>query len=185
MVKPVSFEEMEAFRKKDLERFTRQMVFFSGGTREDAEDVYAESRFRALRGFVNFKLGDDPLKVFWSWRCRIIINTWNDELRHRRCLLVVSLDNRIDLNIGGLDLPDPDVDIEGQVSSKDERVRFWKNVESLLSDHKPAFWQCVKLRFVYGLEYEEIASVLDCPSGTVKSRLCRAIKFLRSAAISI
>lgn len=184
MPKLVSFEELEAFYQERLERFARRMMFLSGGTREDAEDIYAESRLRAFRYFVNFKLVDDPLKVFWSWRCKITVNVWRDELRKRRCCQMVSMGSYFN-NTNELDLPDPKVDIEGQISSEDERVCFWEKVESLLGDHKPVFWQCVKLRYLDDLEYEEIKRILNCPVGTIKSRLNRAIRFLRSSAISL
>ena len=184
MPESVSFEYLEAFHRERLERFARRMVFCSGGNKEDAEDVYVESRFRAWKHFGSF----DHKREYYAWRCKMIQNIWIDERRRRNDNTIVSLDTYFTdscINEEGLNLPDPDVDIEGHVSNEDERVWFWKSVESSLGGHNPVFWQCIKLRFLDGLGYEEIAKILNCPLGTAKSRLYRAIRFLRSFAIFV
>lgn len=189
MPKSVFFEELEALFREYLKRFTRQMVFFSGGTKEDAEDVYAESQFRAFRYFANFRIGDDPQRVYLSWRCRIIVNIWRDELRRKRCLSVVSLEsyfsnrfsgnNRFDLDTDEIDLPDPDIDVENQVVKSMARSLSWKLIKLAFLNRSSVFFQCFKLYYCDGLSCEEVADVLHCPLSTVRVRLHRARKLLR------
>ena len=188
MSESVSFEELETFHREHLEKFAKHTVFLSGGTREDAEEIYAESRLRALRHFVDFRFVDNPWKVYWSWRCRIIINVWRDELRRRRDHLVVSMgsyfsdkvpsDSRIDIDTDELDLPDPNVDIEGYVIAEEERSLQWKLIVSLF-DKYPVYFRCIILYYYCDLSCKDIAEILHCPVVTVRTRLHRGRNVLR------
>jgi len=57
-------------------------------------------------------------------------------------------------------------------------VRVWRSIEALPDSYR----EVVLLRFSQGLTYREIAEILDCPAGTVMSRLARARALIIEAA---
>ena len=58
------------------------------------------------------------------------------------------------------------------------RVELAESVKAAISDLKPKFRLPILLKYIDGLSYEEIATVLDCSMGTVASRLNRGHKAL-------
>jgi RNA polymerase sigma-70 factor (ECF subfamily) len=53
-----------------------------------------------------------------------------------------------------------------------------ESVKAAISELKPKFRQAILLKYIEGLSYEEIATVLDCSMGTVASRMNRGHKAL-------
>ncbi len=141
------------------------------GNDTDAEDLVQETYARALAGADGFAPGTN-LK---AWLFRILRNTFISGYRRRRR----------DPTIGGLDTVAPshaDVPEGGWLRGDAELDRLRKLVAeeiegALLSLPEDA--RTVVLLDLEGLTESEVADVLGCPVGTVKSRLSRARAALR------
>jgi RNA polymerase sigma-70 factor (ECF subfamily) len=133
----------------------------------EAEDVAQEAFLKAYRALASFR-GDS---AFYTWLYRIAINTAKNAL-------VSSRRRPVDFD---LDLQDPeqydrhaklkDADTpEGVLLTDEIREVVEKALEQLPEDLRTA----IVLRELEGLSYEEIAEAMDCPVGTVRSRIFRA-----------
>lgn len=134
----------------------------------EIEDVVQESFIKAYRALPNFR-GDS---AFYTWLYRIGINTAKNYL--------VSLGRRPTAS-AGVEVEDAE-NFEGgdelrtmetpETSLMTKQIAQTVNdtVESLPEDLRTA----ITLREIEGLSYEEIATVMNCPIGTVRSRIFRA-----------
>lgn len=133
----------------------------------EAEDVAQEAFLKAYRALPSFR-GDS---AFYTWLYRIAINTAKNAL-------VSSRRRPIDFD---LDLQDPEqydrqallkeADTpEGVALTEEIRLTVEKAIEQLPEDLRTA----IVLRELEGMSYEEIAEAMDCPVGTVRSRIFRA-----------
>jgi len=133
----------------------------------EAEDVAQEAFLKAYRALPAFR-GDS---AFYTWLYRIAINTAKNALVSNRR-------RPVDFD---LDLQDPDqyerqaklkeADTpEGVLLTDEIRLVVEKALEQLPEDLRTA----IVLRELEGLSYEEIAEAMDCPVGTVRSRIFRA-----------
>jgi len=133
----------------------------------EAEDVAQEAFIKAYRALPAFR-GDS---AFYTWLYRIAINTAKNALVSNRR-------RPVDFD---LDLQDPeqyerharlkDADTpEGVLLTEEIRLVVEKALEQLPEDLRTA----IVLRELEGLSYEEIAEAMDCPVGTVRSRIFRA-----------
>ncbi len=133
----------------------------------EAQDVAQESFIKAYRALGNFR-GDS---AFYTWLYRIAINTAKNYLvsRSRRYS-----DYQVDVQdaeqvenapqLKGMDTPE-------YLLMNDEIVSVVKTaIEKLPEDMKMA----IMLREFEGLSYEEISQAMECPVGTVRSRIFRA-----------
>ena len=129
----------------------------------DAEDLVQETYIRALRFRDQFTPGTN-LK---AWLCRILRNTFVSEYRRRRGSPVV----------GGLDTVDPVHDVADHEIDALRKVMADELETALLSLGEDA--RTVILLDLEGLTEVEVAEVMGCAVGTVKSRLSRARAALR------
>ncbi len=134
---------------------------------DEVQDVTQEAFIKAYRALPRFR-GDS---AFYTWLYRIAINTAKNHLvsRSRR---PPSTDLDIDEgefqeNSGLLgDIQNP----ENSLASDQLEAVVYKAIDDLAEDLKVA----VTLREFEGLSYEEIAEIMECPVGTVRSRIFRA-----------
>lgn len=133
----------------------------------EAQDVAQEAFLKAYRALPSFR-GDS---AFYTWLYRIAINTAKNALVSNRR-------RPVDFD---LDLQDPEqydrqaklkeVDTpEGVLLTEEIRQVVERAMEQLPEDLRTA----IVLREIEGLSYEEIAEAMDCPVGTVRSRIFRA-----------
>lgn len=133
----------------------------------EALDVAQEAFIKAYRALPNFR-GES---AFYTWLYRIAINTAKNHLvaRGRR-----PPDTDVDVDDahyfeGGRELKDVETP-ENQLY-RDELERVVKRaLDQLPEDLRVA----LSLREFEGMSYEDIASIMDCPIGTVRSRIFRA-----------
>ena len=134
---------------------------------DEVQDVAQEAFIKAYRALPNFR-GDS---AFYTWMYRIAINTAKNYLvaRQRRPPGVdIDIDDaeHFDGDFQLKDIENPENILFG--SELKEVVE--KAIESLPDDLRTA----VTLREFDHLSYEDIATVMDCPVGTVRSRIFRA-----------
>ncbi|MCO7225473.1 RNA polymerase sigma factor RpoE [Pleionea sp. CnH1-48] len=137
--------------------------------KEPAEvaDVAQESFIKAYRALANFR-GDS---AFYTWLYRIAVNTAKNHLvaQGRR-----PPDSDIDATeaeqFSGVDSLKEVGSPERMLLRDELKQRVFKTIEELPEDLRSA----ITLREMEGLSYEEIAEVMDCPVGTVRSRIFRA-----------
>ena len=133
----------------------------------EALDVSQEAFLKAYRALPNFR-GDS---AFYTWMYRIAINTAKNHLvAARRRPLEYSTD-----------ISEPE-DFEWHTSLQDgdspeaqalgDELR--RAVEDTMSELPDDLRSAISLRELDGLTYEEIAQVMECPIGTVRSRIFRA-----------
>ena len=133
----------------------------------EAEDVAQEAFIKAYRALASFR-GDS---AFYTWLYRIAINTAKNALVSNRR-------RPVDFD---LDLQDPEQydrhsrlkesdTPEGVLLTEEIRQVVEHAMEQLPEDLRTA----IVLRELEGLSYEEIAEAMDCPVGTVRSRIFRA-----------
>jgi RNA polymerase sigma-70 factor (ECF subfamily) len=136
-------------------------------SREEAQDIAQDTFIKAYRAIANFR-GDS---AFYTWLYRIAINTAKNYLsslqRKAPCLDVditdiMSLDQSASLR--------DDASPEYLLQRDDTMQAILQAIEALPEDFRSA----ITLREMEGLNYEDIAEVLDCPVGTVRSRIFRA-----------
>lgn len=132
---------------------------------EDARDMAQEILIKVWRSLPNFK-GDSS---FSTWLYRVAVNTCLDELRRRKKVQHTSMEA---LAESGWEPTDPEAEHLLELALNRDLLN------GALRELPDDFRAVIVLRDVNGLAYEEIAQVLDCPIGTVRSRLNRARKLL-------
>lgn len=133
----------------------------------EVHDVVQETFIKAYRALANFR-GDS---AFYTWIYRIAINTAKNHLvaRGRRPpSRDVDMDEA-EFYSGSDSLRDIDTP-ESQLMKDQLEAVVHAAIRALPEDLRTA----VTLREMDGLSYEEIAEVMDCPVGTVRSRIFRA-----------
>ena len=122
---------------------------------------------------------------FSTWMYRITHNVVYDWMRKRKMDVAGDLDdNLLDreaIAAGAHATP-------ARVSRPDEALSQGEvraNIENALEKLSPEHREAILLREVQGLEYKEIADVMDCSLGTVMSRLFYARKKLQTLLINI
>ncbi len=140
------------------------------GNEDDAYDMSQESFIKAYRSLKSFK-GDSS---FGTWIYRITTNVCLDEIRRRKRRVVpLSLDEPL-ATLDGNGVEKEIADTSLTADRIYEQKEFSENLQKLLDEMKPEHKSAIVLRDVMELSYEEIAVVLDCSIGTVKSRINRA-----------
>ena len=135
----------------------------------EAEDLVQETCLRALRAIGRLR-DDGNVK---GWLFTILRNIWLNQLRQRRTAPgLVELD--ADEN-GANEPSDPGRDPLTDYVCRVERERVRIAIQQLPVE----FREIILLREYEELSYQEIAVLLDCPPGTVMSRLARARSRLR------
>ena len=133
----------------------------------EAMDVSQEAFIKAYRALANFR-GDSQ---FYTWLYRIAINTAKNYLvaRNRRPPDVDVEANEYG-DYGSADIM-ADVDTPENLMARDQlQDKVFATLEKLPDDLRTA----LTLREFEGMTYEQIAQVMDCPVGTVRSRIFRA-----------
>ena len=133
----------------------------------ECQDVAQETFIRAYRALPNFR-GDSQ---FYTWLHRIAVNTAKNHLvaQNRRPPtddVDASDAEQYDSGIRLRDTATP----EHELLRQEIELTVMRAVEALPEELRMA----INLREVEGLSYEEIATRMDCPIGTVRSRIFRA-----------
>ena len=133
----------------------------------EVEDVAQEAFIKAYRALDSFR-GDS---AFYTWLYRIAVNTAKNYLvaqgRRPPSSDVDAIDAENFESGGALkEISNP----ENLMLSEELRQIVFRTIESLPEDLRMA----ITLRELDGLSYEEIAAIMDCPVGTVRSRIFRA-----------
>jgi RNA polymerase sigma-70 factor (ECF subfamily) len=133
----------------------------------ECQDVAQETYLRAYRALGNFR-GDAQ---FYTWLHRIAVNTAKNHLvAHNRRPPTDDIDIAdAEQYASGMRLRDNDTP-ERELMRQQLEQTVMRAVEALPEELRVA----ITLREVDGLSYEEIAKKMDCPIGTVRSRIFRA-----------
>ena len=133
----------------------------------EALDVVQEAFIKAYRALPQFR-GDS---AFYTWLYRIAINTAKNFLvSQSRRPPDADVDAELAEQLDAGELLKDRATPEAQLMEQELEAMVWKAIEALPDDLRTA----ITLREMEGLSYEEIATVMDCPIGTVRSRIFRA-----------
>jgi RNA polymerase sigma-70 factor (ECF subfamily) len=135
----------------------------------EAEDLVQETYVRALKAMGRLRAGSNMK----GWLFTILRNVWFNQLRKSR-----NSPQMVGIEIVGSvanSVVEPSKDPHDLYVSKMEAEQVRAAIQELPAD----FREVIVLREYEDLSYQEIASVLDCPIGTVMSRLGRARAKLR------
>ncbi len=132
-----------------------------------AEDIAQEAFIKAYKGMENFR-GDS---AFYTWLYRIAINTAKNHLvTTSRRLPTSDIDANEAEQYSEADAL-RDAGSPERIVLKDElQLAISESIEELPDDLRTA----ITLREIEGMSYEEIAETMNCPIGTVRSRIFRA-----------
>ena len=162
-----AFEMLVVKYQRRIERLIGRMV-------RDVDlvpDIAQETFIRAYRAIPKFR-GES---AFYTWLYRIAVNTAKKALGElKRDPLITesaraSRDDDDETSRGESELTDGETP-EAILASKEIAAGVNAAVEALSEDLR----QAITLREIEGLSYEEIATLMNCPIGTVRSRIFRA-----------
>jgi RNA polymerase sigma-70 factor (ECF subfamily) len=133
----------------------------------DVPDVVQEAFIKAYRALPNFR-GDS---AFYTWLYRIGINTAKNHLvAQSRKNPANGIDAQEAEDYGASEWLKEYASPEREALTSELEKTIYRVMGELPSDLREA----ITLREIEGLSYEEIAEVMDCPVGTVRSRIFRA-----------
>lgn len=148
-----------------LYRFAMSLVRRPG----DAEDLVQETYLRAFRSAWSLR----PESNIRNWLFTILHNIWRNERRHQASgPTFIAIDGNEELPV---ESRERDASPYLTLVRKDEQNEVRRALESLPARYR----EMIILRDLEGFSYQEIAGILDCPAGTVMSRLARAREQLR------
>ena len=159
-----AFELLVVKYQRKLGRLLSRMVRDPG----EVEDVTQEAFIKAYRALPNFR-GES---AFYTWLYRIAINTAKNYLvaLGRRAPTSTGFDHEEAETFEEAEALRDSATPEGELLGREIATTVNKAMEALPEDLRTA----ISLREIEGLSYEEIASVMNCPIGTVRSRIFRA-----------
>lgn len=155
-----SWEDVARLYGRKIYNFAYRLT----GNPDDAADLVQEVLLRVRKGLAGYTPGS-----FEGWLWRITRNAFLDSVRKKK-------------RRPESPLPDADRSTLATSPSPDEvlaSVRLSENVQAALLKLPMEFRESVVLCDVVGLSYEEIATAVDVPIGTVRSRIHRGRKLLR------
>lgn len=134
-------------------------------------ELAEEACARALHTAWEKRKRFDGRSSFKTWMYRIALNAAVDALRRERAQTGASVP------LGERDLPAPEADPESASERAGEAARVRRALSRLTEAHRTI----LALREWEGLSYQELAQALDCPIGTVMSRLSLARRALKES----
>ena len=162
------FERLVARHQERLYRVAYRMA----GNTEEAQDLLQDAIIEAYRAFGHFRKGT----YFDKWLYRIMSRTFIDRRRSARRVKILSLDEPL-LGFG----QEGDGGFEREIvdEGSDPAAAFHRGeldhrIQDGLSKLPPEYRYVMILSDIEEFSYEEIAAMLECPIGTVRSRLHRA-----------
>ncbi len=144
----------------------------------DSEDLVQEAALLAYRAFDSFETGTN----FRAWFLKIVTNCYYSKRRREKSRPVTSdLDDTPDLYLyarsGQAGFPTQGPDPASELLDRLGTERIAEAMARLPTDYR----MVATLYFMEDLTYEEISHTLECPVGTVRSRLHRSRKMLQKA----
>lgn len=175
LVKRSKSGDVEAFEQLifDYQKKAYNIALRIMGNQEDAKDMCQEAFIRIFKSIEGFK----EQSSFSTWMYRIITNVCLDEIRKKKKNDAVSMDNTFETQEGELHFElssDEDTPEEAYIRAEKKQA-ILKAINELNEEYKTA----IVLRDVQGFSYEEIAGILCCSIGTVKSRINRGRNILK------
>ena len=159
-----AFDLLVTKYQRKLSRLLARFIRDAG----EVEDVAQEAFIKAYRALPSFR-GDS---AFYTWLYRIGINTAKNYLvaagRRAPTTTEFASEDAEGFEDGGelRDINTPEsVMMSSQIAS---------TVNAAMDDLPEELRQAIQLRELEGLSYEEIATIMNCPIGTVRSRIFRA-----------
>jgi len=149
-------------------------VYHMTANHEDANDLAQEAFIKAFHALKSFKGGSS----FYTWVYRIAVNKTINFLKQRKNKAQLSLDD-LDLNA------EHDPDLVALISEKTPRrevslAELQEKLNAAMQKLSEPHRLVVTLHDVQGLSHEEIAKIMDCNIGTVRSRLFYARQQLQA-----
>ena len=172
--------DMDAFEQLLLryEKKVYTIAYKYMGNAEDASDLAQEAMIKVYQSIGTFR-GEYS---FGTWIGRITANKCLDELRKRKKLQTTSLDEELELEEGSVQKEIvSERDTPEQHTIRQETVHY---VQQKLQQMKEEYRMVLVLRELEGHSYEDIADMLNCSLGTVKSRISRARNYLKELVLA-
>lgn len=178
LISLIKLGDREAFNilVKRYEKKVFNILYLQLGPINDLEDLAQEVFLRIFKNINKFR-GEAQ---FSTWIYRIVLNLSYDYKRKNKNIF--SLNENIDeesQEVFENIIPTTEDDPEKTLERMELRMRIRKAIKSLSKEYQ----EVLILREFEGLSYEEIAKILNCPMGTVESRLFRARDELRKKLI--
>src|SRR5271165_5221665 len=166
-------QEATEFLERAMEQYGKATYNFAyrlTGNEADARDLTQEAFIRVFRAWRSFQPGTS----FLSWIYRIVTNLYRDELRRRKGRFIEQIpEDNAPQEFGGqrpLAVTPIDDYVERQLGEP---------LSKALAQLSPEQRQVVILADIEEYSYQEIAEIMGCSIGTVRSRLHRARALLR------
>ena len=151
------------------------MIYNMVRNEQDAWDLAQDGFLKAWKSIGRFR----GQSSFFTWLYRILMNVTIDWVRKRQIEGGVEFDDTQALQAiepGATTAPRAELQPVARLKDKEIRERIDASIERLSPEHRTV----IVLREIEGLEYQEIADIMDCSIGTVMSRLFYARKKLQT-----
>lgn len=132
-------------------------IYRRTGSRESAEDIVQETFLRVVNAASRYQ----ATAKFTTWLYTIALNLWRNEIARQRTPVELNERDRVQ-----------------ESGAMDQQVDFQK-LQSLMQDLTDEHRLVLELSFIEGWTNQQIADLLSCSVGTVKSRKFYALKALR------
>lgn len=126
---------------------------------KDQHEALEAVQETTCRSYLKLKKLKQP-QYFKSWLTRILINYCIDEQKRRKKVVTIFQDKQVE-----------------EDSSKVENMA----IEFAINELEPKYKHVIVLRYFQDMTIPDIAKVLDCPEGTVKSWIHRALQQLKNS----
>lgn len=150
----------------------RNLIYSIFNEPELVDDLAQEVFIKAYEGLANFRFQSS----LYTWLYRIAVNRSRDEMRKRKLRKWLSLHTMMESG---------DTEFQQKMTTQPVSSDTEEIVSKGLQQLPEKFRIAVILKDIEGLSYEEMAEVMQCEIGTVKSRLSRARSMLRKVVKSL
>ncbi len=157
------------------QKYVYNLAYRMTGNPEEARDLAQEAFVRAFRHFSRF----DPATSFEKWLYRIVANLYIDLVRKKGRRREESLDAPVVTANGPMERVLPDE--AANPAAIMEQTYLAGEIQVALEQLPAQYRMAVILCDVQGFSYEEIAHMLRCSIGTVRSRIHRGRRMMREA----